>query len=70
MTGGQGEVSALVFLNLEGLVKLAEPRGLAEIVSTFSEDLARLKALGVEVRSNSDSLDTKVFLQIEKEKSD
>jgi hypothetical protein len=60
-----GGVSALVFLNLEGLVKLAEPRGLAEIVSEFSDDLARLKALGVTVRSDADSLDTVLFLDIE-----
>ena len=68
VTSGDDEVSALVFLNLEGLVKLAEPRGLAEIVSDFSEDLARLKALGVEVRSSSTSLDTRVFLNIEESK--
>ena len=60
-----GAVSALVFLNLEGLVKLAEPRGLAEIVSEFSDDLARLKTLGVAVRSDADSLDTVLFLEIE-----
>jgi hypothetical protein len=47
------------------LVKLAEPRGLAEIVSDFSDDLARLRALGVEVRSSAESLDTKIFLNIE-----
>ena len=60
-----GGVSALVFLNLDGLVKLAAPRGLAEIVSDFSNDLARLKALGVTVRSDADSLDTVLFLEIE-----
>jgi Protein of unknown function (DUF3352) len=59
-----GGVSALVFLNLEGLVKLAEPRGLAEIVSEFSDDLARLKSLGVTVKSDADSLDTDLFLEI------
>lgn len=65
VTGTGSGISALVFLNLEGLVKLAEPRGLAEIVSDFRDDLARLKALGVEVRSSSESLDTELFLNIE-----
>lgn len=66
VTGAASDgASALVFLNLAGLVKLAEPRGLAEIVSEFSDDLARLKALGVTVRSETDSLDTVLFLEIE-----
>ena len=60
-----GEVSALVFLNLAGLVRLAEPRGLAEIVSAFQEDLARLRALGLSVESSGDRLQTSVFLHIE-----
>lgn len=59
------EVSALVFLNLAGLVKLAEPRGLAQIVSAFREDLARLRALGVTVDSSADRLDTSLSLDIE-----
>jgi hypothetical protein len=61
---GTGGVSALVFLNLEQLIRLAEPRGLAEIASGFSADLARLKALSLSVRSSSESLDTTVFLEI------
>jgi hypothetical protein len=60
-----GEVSALVFLNLAGLVRLAEPRGLAEIVSAFEEDLARLRALGLSVESGGDRLQTSLFLHIE-----
>ena len=64
-TAGQpDEVSALVFLNLDGLVKLAEPRGLAEIVSDFSADLARLRALSLTVQSRPDSLVTRLFLNI------
>jgi hypothetical protein len=58
------EVSALVFLNLDGLVELAEPRGLAEIVSDFSQDLARLRALSLTVRSRPDSIVTQVLLNI------
>lgn len=65
-TGAAGdEVSALVFLNLAGLVKLAEPRGLAQIVSAFREDLARLRGLGLSVESSADRLQTSVFLHIE-----
>jgi hypothetical protein len=60
-----GEVSALVFLDLAGLVRLAEPRGLAEIVSAFEEDLARLRALGLSVDSSENSLQTSIFLHIE-----
>jgi hypothetical protein len=67
-SGAPDQVSALVFLNLDGLVQLAEPRGLAEIVSDFSEDLARLRALGLTVRSRSDSLETELFLNIEEPK--
>lgn len=63
-----GEVSALLFLNLAGLVQLAEPRGLAEIVSDFREDLARLRALGLGVRSSPDRLRTEIFLNIEQPK--
>lgn len=64
--GGGAAVSALVFLNLEGLVKLAEPRGLAEIApyATFKPDIAKLKALGVTVSSGEDSLQTRAFLEI------
>jgi hypothetical protein len=62
--GNPDEVSALVFLNLDGLVELAEPRGLAEIVSDFSQDLARLRALSVTVRSRPDSIVTRAFLNI------
>lgn len=63
--GGEGDVSALVFLNLEGLVNLAEPLGLAEIVDDFRADLARLNAFGVTVESSDDRLDTQLFLNIE-----
>jgi hypothetical protein len=63
--GGGGDVSALVFLNLEGLVNLAEPLGLAEIVDDFRADLTRLNAFGVTVESSDDRLDTQLFLNIE-----
>lgn len=57
-------VSALLFLDLEGLVELAEPRGLAEIVREFSGDLARLRTIELTVESSEDSLRTQLFLEI------
>jgi hypothetical protein len=64
--GTSGGVSALVFLNLKGLVQLARPRGLAEIVAGFDQDLAQLEALGLTVKSGSASLETRIFLEIGK----
>ena len=62
--GGSDGVAALVFLNLEGLVQLAEPIGLAEITTGFRADVERLKALGLSVRNGDNSLETKIFLEI------
>ena len=61
-------VSALLFLNLEGLVRLAEPRGLAQIEPyvIFRSDIAKLRALGLSVESDEDSLSTRLFVEIEK----
>ena len=64
--GASGGVSALVFLNLKGLVQLARPRGLAQIVAGFEQDVARLEALGLTVKSGSASLETRIFLDIGK----
>lgn len=58
-------VSALVFLNLEGLVKRAEPLGLNQIVGGFRADIGKLKALGLTVESGENSLTTALFLQID-----
>ena len=63
--GASGDVSALVFLSLDGLVRRAEPLGLDQIVRGFAEDIAKLKGLGLGVRSDEDSLTTTVFLDIE-----
>jgi hypothetical protein len=60
-----GGVSALVFLNLEGLVRRSEPLGLDQIVRGFAEDVSSLKGLSLSVRSNEDSLNTTLFLDIE-----
>ncbi|MBK5117710.1 MAG: hypothetical protein JJE23_12430, partial [Thermoleophilia bacterium] len=58
-------VSALIFLSLDGLVRRAEPLGLDQIVRGFAEDIAKLKGLGLGVRSDDDSLTTTAFLDIE-----
>ncbi|MEK6277386.1 MAG: DUF3352 domain-containing protein [Actinomycetota bacterium] len=64
-SGTSDGASALVFLNLEGLIRRAEPLGLNEIVGGFRADVAKLKALGLTVSSDEESLQTKLFLEIE-----
>jgi hypothetical protein len=63
--GASGRTSALVFLSLEGLVKRAVPLGLGQALGGFSADIAKLKALGLSVKSSEDSLKTTIFLNIE-----
>lgn len=65
--GSAAQVSALVFLDLGGLVSFSEPLGLADIRNyvRFKQDFARLGALGVSISSDEDSLDTDISLQIE-----
>jgi hypothetical protein len=63
--GASGGVSALVFFNLEGLVSRAVPLGLGQIVGGFGADVAKLKALGLTVRSDQNDLKTTLFLDIE-----
>ena len=64
-SGASGDVSALVFVNLEGLVSRAVPLGLGQIVGGFGADVAKLKALGLSVRSDQNDLKTTLFLDIE-----
>ncbi len=64
-SGASGGASALVFLNLEGLVKRAEALGLQQIVRGFGEDVAKLKAIGLTVKGDDDKLETRFFLNIE-----
>jgi Protein of unknown function (DUF3352) len=63
-----GSVSALVFLDLEGLVRLAEPLGLARIgpYVVFKPDIEKLRALGVTIEGGDERLSTRLFLEIEK----
>jgi hypothetical protein len=63
--GASGGTSALVFLDLEGLFKRAVPLGLGQALGGFSADIAKLKALGLSVKSSEDSLKTTIFLNIE-----
>jgi hypothetical protein len=64
-SGAPGAVSALVFLDLAGLVRHAQPLGLDRIVGGFGADLAKLKALGLTVKSDEDNLQTRIFLEIQ-----
>jgi hypothetical protein len=57
-------VSALVFLNLEALVRRAAPLGLGQIVRGFSADVSKLGGLGLSVQSGEDELKTTLFLNI------
>ena len=64
-SAASSQVSALVFLNLEELLRRAQPLGLDRIVGGFEEDFSKLKALGLTVNSDEDSLKTTLFLDIE-----
>jgi hypothetical protein len=63
-SGLTGDVSVLGFLNLFGLLTLAEQAGLAEdpAYTTFAPELHKLSALGVSVRESSTELATDVRL--------
>ena len=56
--------SLLVYLNLSGLVALAEQAGLGEdpAYATFADEVHKLEAVGVSVASDSSHLDTDVRL--------
>jgi hypothetical protein len=63
-SGAQNGVSALVFLNLESLVRSSQPLGLGQIVRGFGEDIAKLSGLGLTVKSDEDSLQSTLFVDI------
>jgi hypothetical protein len=58
------EVSALVFLNLDELLGLAEQAGLAEdpLYASLSDDLSRVGSLGLAVNAGDDQLKSELFL--------
>ena len=62
--GASNGVSALVFLNLESLVRSSQPLGLGQIVRGFGEDIAKLSGLGLTVKGDEDSLQTTLFVEI------
>jgi hypothetical protein len=59
-------VSALVFLNLDEVLGLAERAGLAEnpLYASLSEDISRIGSLGLAVRGSEDELQSELFLAI------
>ena len=60
------KVSALVFLNLDEVVRLAQMAGLAEnpLYASLSEDISRVGSLGLAVRGSEDELQSELFLAI------
>jgi hypothetical protein len=60
------EVSALVFLNLNEVLGLAQQAGLAEnpLYASISEDISRVGSLGLAVRGSDDELQSELFLAI------
>ena len=58
------QVSALVFLNLDELLGLAEQAGLAEdpLYASLSDDLSHIRSLGLAVNADDDQLKSELFL--------
>lgn len=61
------QVSALVFLNLDELLGLAQRAGLAEdpLYASLSEDISHVKSLGLAVRGSDEELRSELFLAID-----
>ena len=60
-------ISALVFVDIAGLAKVAESQAIVRIrgYARFRSEIGRLAALGLTVESDEDRLQTSVFLNIE-----
>ncbi len=58
------QVSALVFLNLDELLGLAEQAGLAEdpLYASLSDDLSQIRSIGLAVNGGDDQLKSELFL--------
>jgi Protein of unknown function (DUF3352) len=58
------QVSALVFLNLDELLGLAEQAGLAEdpLYASLSDDLSHIRSLGLAVNADDDQLKSELFV--------
>ena len=61
------QVSALVFLNLDEVLGLAQRAGLAEdpLYASLSEDIAHVQSLGLAVRGSVEELRSELFLAID-----
>lgn len=59
-------VSALVFLNLDEVLGLAQQAGLAEdpLYASLSEDISHVQSLGLAVRGSDEELQSQLFLAI------
>jgi uncharacterized protein DUF3352 len=59
-----GSVSALVFLNLDEVLGLAQLAGLAEdpLFASLSEDISHIQSLGLGVKGSDDQLHSELFL--------
>jgi hypothetical protein len=59
-------VSALVFLNLDEVLGLAQRAGLAEdpLYASLSEDISHIESLGLAVRGSDAELRSELFLAI------
>ena len=60
------DVSALVFLNLDEVLGLAQQAGLAEdpLYASLSEDISHVQSLGLAVRGSDEELRSELFLAI------
>jgi Protein of unknown function (DUF3352) len=60
-------VSALVFLNLDEVLGLAQQAGLAEdpLFASLSEDISHVQSLGLAVRGSDEELQSELFLAIQ-----
>ena len=60
-------VSALVFLNLDEVLGLAQQAGLAEdpLFASLSEDISHVESLGLAVRGSDEELQSQLFLAIQ-----
>ncbi len=65
-TGSRTDVSALVFLNLDEVLGLAQQAGLAEdpLYASLSEDISHVQSLGLAVRGSDEELRSELFLAI------
>jgi hypothetical protein len=61
-----GSVSALVFLNLDEVLGLAQRAGLAEnpLYASLGEDISHVQSLGLAVRGSDEELRSELFLAI------